>query len=782
MSTIKIKRSGTSSETPSSLEHGELALNYADGKLFYKDATDTITELSTGGGAGGGLDSAGVQGIVDDNITGGIVSVQIGPSTSVANALQQTVIGPSASSTGQYNVAIGRNASVQSSRTAATAVGNGARVGSSQGGNNGVAVGTNAVVEKNAGTAIGPNAYVKNGDNATAVGMQANAWGTSALALGHGASATSTEAIAIGTNTSSSQADTIAMGTSSVASGSRSVAIGNGTDATGGSSVALGNSAQALATNAIAIGVSADTNVNADGIAIGSNTEVSGSQGISIGLSAAASQASVAIGSNASVTTGTESTAIGPFAGATGNASLALGRGAKANANNTIALAATGATSTVATQYGIDIRTSDSGSVTYSTDSDWVFGAPVTSSEFKFSDGTSMTTAPTGGGAGGGLDSAAVLATVGIDSSSISLGALADPSSFTNNIAIGHKSRASGAGGTGQTIAIGFNARTSSNLSTAIGANAYAKNQSCTAIGIGTEADGQQSTAIGSSCSSEAYSFAAGRNSIAAGQSSVAIGDTARANGQAGVVIGHSAGAGASVSNAYAVCIGTNAGKKGYGQSAILIGKDAGYANLASSVGVSSIAIGEEAGVGSGENTISIGEKAGYYNTQGNYASHAIFMNASGQSGQVTELFKHYAIDIRTNDSDGHMWFSKDSDWNFGATVNVNGDVNASGDITAFSTSVSSDPRLKTDIVKIDNAVEKVQQLNGVSWDWTRGGKSAGVLSTDVAAVLPEAVTTGKIFGEDTEYDKVNYNALIGLLVEAVKDLQSQVDELKAGE
>lgn len=60
MSTIKIKRSGTTTQTPSSLEHGELALNYADGKLFYKDASDNIAELSTGGGGGGGLDSAAV--------------------------------------------------------------------------------------------------------------------------------------------------------------------------------------------------------------------------------------------------------------------------------------------------------------------------------------------------------------------------------------------------------------------------------------------------------------------------------------------------------------------------------------------------------------------------------------------------------------------------------------------------------------------------------------------------------------------------------------------------
>ena len=320
MSTIKIKRSGTSSQTPSSLEHGELALNYADGKLFYKDATDTITELSTGGGAGGGLDSAGVQSVFDNQ-----QSIRLGEGATTQNTSGEVAIGYLADATGA---------------------------------------------------------------DAIAIGYDANATALFTLSLGRGSNATYEDAIAIGRSATSSQADTIAMGTSSVASGSRSVAIGNGTDATGGSSVALGNSAQALATNAIAIGLSADTNVNADGIAIGSNTEVTGSQGIAIGQTAAASQASVAIGSNASVTTGTESTAIGPFAGATGNDSLALGRGAKANANNTIALAATGANSTVATQFGIDIRTSAAGSLTYDTTNDWTFGAGVTMTDLVASGAT----------------------------------------------------------------------------------------------------------------------------------------------------------------------------------------------------------------------------------------------------------------------------------------------------------------------------------------------------------------------------------------------------------
>jgi hypothetical protein len=47
--TIKIKRSGTATQVPVSLEYGELAINYADGKLFYRDTSDQIVELSSSG-------------------------------------------------------------------------------------------------------------------------------------------------------------------------------------------------------------------------------------------------------------------------------------------------------------------------------------------------------------------------------------------------------------------------------------------------------------------------------------------------------------------------------------------------------------------------------------------------------------------------------------------------------------------------------------------------------------------------------------------------------------
>ena len=46
---VKIKRSGTSSSAPADLEYGELAINYADGLLFYKDSSNTIVSFDISG-------------------------------------------------------------------------------------------------------------------------------------------------------------------------------------------------------------------------------------------------------------------------------------------------------------------------------------------------------------------------------------------------------------------------------------------------------------------------------------------------------------------------------------------------------------------------------------------------------------------------------------------------------------------------------------------------------------------------------------------------------------
>ena len=110
----------------------------------------------------------------------------------------------------------------------------------------------------------------------------------------------------------------------------------------------------------------------------------------------------------------------------------------------------------------------------------------------------------------------------------------------------------------------------------------------------------------------------------------------------------------------------------------------------------------------------------------------------------------------------------------------LSGDFHVDGDVVAFSTLIASDPKLKTNIQPLTNSLDRVLQLNGVSWNWKSDNTpSAGVISTDVKKVLPEAVSMRTSLNSKETFEIVNYDAIVGLLVEAVKDLQNQVDELK---
>jgi len=110
-------------------------------------------------------------------------------------------------------------------------------------------------------------------------------------------------------------------------------------------------------------------------------------------------------------------------------------------------------------------------------------------------------------------------------------------------------------------------------------------------------------------------------------------------------------------------------------------------------------------------------------------------------------------------------------------------DLHVDGNVIAYSTTIS-DERLKTDIVKIDRALDKVDQLNGYTFTYTADGKkSAGVIAQEVEKVLPSAITESKLplkMGDDeTEYKTVQYDQLTGLLIEAIKELKAEIAELK---
>lgn len=103
--------------------------------------------------------------------------------------------------------------------------------------------------------------------------------------------------------------------------------------------------------------------------------------------------------------------------------------------------------------------------------------------------------------------------------------------------------------------------------------------------------------------------------------------------------------------------------------------------------------------------------------------------------------------------------------------VALGANIWTSGNVTAYS-----DRRVKTNIELIPNALEKVMLLNGYTFDRTdiETKRQTGVIAQEVLAVLPEAVTG------DSENYSVAYGNLVGLLIEAIKEQQKQIDELKA--
>ena len=106
-------------------------------------------------------------------------------------------------------------------------------------------------------------------------------------------------------------------------------------------------------------------------------------------------------------------------------------------------------------------------------------------------------------------------------------------------------------------------------------------------------------------------------------------------------------------------------------------------------------------------------------------------------------------------------------------TMYSTGDFVAVGDITAFS-----DSRLKTDLVQIASPLEKIKQLTGYCYnriDRDDNKRQTGLIAQDVKAVLPEAVSEN-----DNGYLSVAYGNMMGLMVEAIKELESQVAQLKA--
>ena len=113
------------------------------------------------------------------------------------------------------------------------------------------------------------------------------------------------------------------------------------------------------------------------------------------------------------------------------------------------------------------------------------------------------------------------------------------------------------------------------------------------------------------------------------------------------------------------------------------------------------------------------------------------------------------------------------------SSANIYGDIGRfAGDVVAF---YSSDERLKYNVQPIENPLDKISKLRGVRYNWgsnqttyPEGTSDSGIIAQDVQKVLPELVQE-----RGDGYLAVKHDRLVGLLIESIKEQQSQIDELK---
>ncbi len=351
----------------------------------------------------------------------------------------------------------------------------------------------------------------------------------------------------------------------------------------------------------------------------------------------------------------------------------------------------------------------------------------------------------------------------------------------------------------------------------------------------GGDGGGMHNTALG---------YYAGYNITTGSHDNVFIGDSAGmfiTSGYENIMIGRNAGA-KSFGGYNNIMIGYRSGSEGWNQYNVMIGDEAGrystngVANVflgdkagrgdaaaASNDGYYNTFIGSQSGwkVVGGDNNTFLGGASGFNCTTGNYN---VFLGASAGNGNITGSNNVYIgyLTGYSNEGSNNIFIGPSVGADFlnpltqnyrfmvdcfqpstpddafltgymvGAkTFRINAstgiktapeagfDLTVAGNAKATAWSTTSDERLKTGIESIEDPLEKVLELNGVSFEWKDkekydNARHIGFLAQEVEDVVPEVVNTGG------DYYSVEYSQLTALLVEAIKELKKENDQLKA--
>ena len=273
--------------------------------------------------------------------------------------------------------------------------------------------------------------------------------------------------------------------------------------------------------------------------------------------------------------------------------------------------------------------------------------------------------------------------------------------------------------------AIGFLTTASGDYSTASGYGTTASASYCTAMGYATIASGSTSTALGvSTTASGDGSTSIGNQTIASANNSTAMGASSTASGEVSTAMGYATTASGSTSTT----MGLSTTASGDISTAI------GRGTTASDYG--SLVIGQYNFSGS-----SVTNSATFFNLE-----NTAFVIGNGNLGSLSDAFK----------------------------VNFNGDTTISNNLTVMGdVEVQSDARLKSNIVSLGATLSKLLQIDGKYYEM-KGRQKIGVLAQEIQEVFPELVSK-----DNNEMLAVNYQGLVPVLINAMKEQQSEIDELK---
>ena len=185
-------------------------------------------------------------------------------------------------------------------------------------------------------------------------------------------------------------------------------------------------------------------------------------------------------------------------------------------------------------------------------------------------------------------------------------------------------------------------------------------------------------------------------------------------------------------------------------------------------------------GVISGSSQVSLGSASGNIalatQTTGNYVASLVegtgvtITNNSGENATPTIAIGQ-AVATTSNVRFGSIGVGMDAS-------GTSGRIDAANDVVAFST---SDIRLKENIKPIENALDKISKISGNTYDWKSelkdvhgyDGSDVGVIAQEIEAVLPQLVQD-----RDNGYKAVKYDKIVALLIEGIKEQQTQIHSL----